>query len=73
MNALQEDVKAIGAALKEKPDLLNAELKTKFGNVRNNLFVLTRDGSRGAHNFEYATKIMNEAGKDLGEVKAVIK
>jgi hypothetical protein len=27
----------------------------------------------GAHNFEYATKIMNQAGKDLGEVKASIR
>jgi predicted CXXCH cytochrome family protein len=73
MDSLQADMKTIGAALKDKPDLLPPDLKAKLNTVRGNLSVLTRDGSRSAHNFEYATKIMNQAGKDLGEVKAAIK
>jgi hypothetical protein len=55
------------------PDLLTADLKAKLNTTRGNLSVLTRDRSRGAHNFEYATKIMSQAGKDLGEIKAALK
>jgi hypothetical protein len=73
MDALQADMKTIGAALKDKPDLLTADLKAKLNTVRGNLSALTRDGSRSAHNFEYAMKIMSQAGKDLGEVKAAMK
>jgi hypothetical protein len=73
MDVLQADMKTIGAALKDKPDLLPADLKTKLNTVRGNLSVLTRDGSRSAHNFEYSTKVMNQASKDLDEIKAAIK
>ncbi len=73
MDALQADVKAISAVMKEKPDLLNAGLKAKFGAVQGNLSILVRDGSRGVHNLDYALEIMNLAAKDLGEIKAVIK
>ena len=73
MDALQADVKAISAALKEKPDLLNPDLKTKFGTVRGNLSILVRDGSRGVHNFDYASEIMTLAEKDLAEIKAAVK
>ena len=73
MDALQADVTAISAALKQKPDLLNADLKTKFGNVRSNLFVLSRDGSRGFHNFDYALEIMALASSNLKEIKGAIQ
>jgi predicted CXXCH cytochrome family protein len=73
MDALQADVQAVSAALKEKPDLLNAELKTRFSNVRGNLSILVRDGSRGVHNFDYAMEIMGLAAKDLSEIKAAVK
>jgi predicted CXXCH cytochrome family protein len=73
MDALQADINIISVALKEKPDLLNSDLKTKFGNARTNISNLARDGSRGAHNFEYASKIMGQAGKDFEAVKAALK
>ena len=73
MDALQSDLKTIGAALKEKPDLLNGELKGKLNSARGNLSVLARDGSKGAHNFAYATKVMDLAGNDLEQVKAAMK
>ncbi len=73
MDALQADMKTIGAALKDKPDLLTADLKAKLNTARSNLFALTNDHSRSAHNFEYATKIMSQAGKDLEEVKTALK
>jgi hypothetical protein len=73
MDALQADLKTINAAMKEKPDLFTAELKSKANSARGNLSILTRDGSRGAHNFEYVKKVMNQASADLDAIKAVIK
>lgn len=73
MDPLQADVKAISASIKEKPDLLNAGLKTKFNDARTNLSILTRDGSRGVHNLDYAMEIMALAARDLHEVKAALK
>lgn len=73
MDALQADMTKIGAVTKEKPDLLTAELKTKLNSARMNLSLLTRDKSRGAHNFDYEMKVMDQAGKDLDLVKAAVK
>jgi len=73
MDELQADLKAITAATKEKPELLSTDLKGRFNSARGNLSVLTRDGSHGAHNFEYSLKIMEQAGKDLEAVKSVMK
>ncbi len=73
MDALQADLKTVSTALKEKPDILSAELKTKFNDVRGNLSILVRDGSRSAHNHDYALEIMTLAGKDLSELKAALK
>ena len=73
MSALQAEVNSISAALKEKPDLLNADLKKKFGDLRFNLSLLTRDRSQGAHNLDYALEIMTLASNDLKELKAAVK
>jgi hypothetical protein len=35
--------------------------------------LLTRDKSKGAHNFEYAKKVLGQAGNDLEAAKAVVK
>jgi hypothetical protein len=73
IDSLQADMKAINAAMKEKASLATADMRTKVRNVQANLTILTRDGSRGAHNFSYAQKIMAQAGKDLEEVKTALK
>jgi hypothetical protein len=73
MDALQADLKNISAAVKDKPDLLTGDLKGKLSSAGRNLGTLARDGSRGAHNFEYAMKVMDQAGNDLEAVKAVVK
>ena len=73
MDVLQADMNTISAALKEKPNLLNAGLKKKFDDTRSNLSNLVREGSRGAHNFDYALEIMALASKDLREIKAAAK
>jgi predicted CXXCH cytochrome family protein len=73
MDSLQADLKTISAAMKEKPDVFATELKTKVNSVRGDLSLLTRDGSRGAHNFEYFKKVMDQAGNDLDAAKAAMK
>jgi predicted CXXCH cytochrome family protein len=73
MDVLQADVNAINTVLKEKPEILNAELKKKFDDLKFNLSNIVREGSRGAHNFDFAMEIMAAASRDLKEIKAVAK
>ncbi len=73
MDPIQADLKAVDAALKDKPDLLNDALKAKLTDVRRNLAIVIRDGSNGAHNLDYALEIMALAKSDLKEIKAAIE
>jgi predicted CXXCH cytochrome family protein len=73
MKPLLADVKAIDEALKKKPDLLNAALKSKLDDVKANLSLLERDGSRGFHNFVFMLEITDNAGKDIKQIKAALK
>lgn len=73
MEALQADLNSVSAALKEKPDLLHADGKKKLDDIRFNLAILTKDGSKSAHNFDFSHEIMALASKDLKELKAAVK
>jgi len=73
MAPLLADVKGIDEALKKKPDLLNTELKSKLDDVKANLALLQRDGSRGFHNFVFMLEITANASNDLKEIKAAMK
>jgi hypothetical protein len=73
MAPLMADVKVIEEALKKKPDLLGASLKSKFDDVKANLLLMERDGSRGFHNFVFSLEIASLAAADLKEIKAAIK
>lgn len=73
MERLQADLKAIGAAVKEKPTLLDQKTKTKLDNVKFNLQILEKDGSLGAHNHDFATYLMSLAEKDLKPIKTALK
>jgi predicted CXXCH cytochrome family protein len=73
MAPLLADVKAIDAALKKTPGLLDAALKSKFEDVRADLALLDQDGSRGFHNFVLLLEISSLASGDLKEIKAAIK
>jgi predicted CXXCH cytochrome family protein len=73
MDPIEADMRMISARLKEKPDMLNADLKAKLSDVRSNLFILQRDSSRGAHNLDFALEIISKASKDIKEIKAAIK
>jgi predicted CXXCH cytochrome family protein len=73
MDGLQSDLKIIGASLKTNPDLLNPDLKKLLDTTRGNLSIISRDGSRGAHNIAFATRIMNQARTDLDLIKASMR
>jgi predicted CXXCH cytochrome family protein len=73
MKPLMADVKAIDEALKKKPDLLNAALKSKLDDVKANLSLLEKDGSRGFHNFVFMMEITDNAAADLKKIKSAIK
>lgn len=73
MAPLLADVKTIDAALKRTPGLLDASLKSKFDDVKANLSILEKDGSRGFHNFVFSLEITSQAAGDLKEIKAAIK
>jgi predicted CXXCH cytochrome family protein len=73
MKPLMADAKAIDEALKKNPDLLNAALQSKFNDVKANLSLLEKDGSRGFHNFVFMMEITDNAARDLKKIKAAIK
>ena len=68
-----EDVKAVDEALKKNPGFLNAALKSRFDDVKFNLSILEKDGSRGFHNFVFSLEIASLAASDLKEIKAAMK
>jgi predicted CXXCH cytochrome family protein len=73
MDPLQAELKAVNAAVKDKPDALNAELNEKLKNLTFNLSMLERDKARGAHNHDYAMEIMSLAAADLKAIKEILK
>ena len=73
MEPLQAELKAVNALIKENPELLTDPLKAKLDGVNGNLSIIVRDGSRGAHNLDYALEIMALAADDLAEIKAAMQ
>jgi hypothetical protein len=73
MAPLVADVKMIEAALKNKPAALNQSLKAKFNDVKANLSLLEKDGSRGFHNFVFSLEITSLASADLKAIKAGLR
>ena len=73
MDPVQAGLAVISAAMKGKPGLLNADQNAKLSTVRANLFILQQDASLGAHNLDFALKIMENASKDIKELEAAIK
>lgn len=73
MEPLQAELSAISAELKKNPDLLDAQMKAKLSDVRFNLSLLTRDGSRGSHNIDFTAEIFSVASKDLLAIRAAMQ
>jgi len=71
IDALNKDVAAIEAAVKAGATL-SADMKLKLDTAKTNIAFVVADGSKGVHNFDYATKILSAAQKDLSAVKAVV-
>ncbi|HWI65895.1 MAG TPA: ammonia-forming cytochrome c nitrite reductase subunit c552 [Symbiobacteriaceae bacterium] len=69
VEAAKADVAVIEAALKANPDVLG-DKKAAFEAARANYWYVEKDGSNGAHNFEYAIKVITKAQKDLAAIKA---
>jgi formate-dependent nitrite reductase cytochrome c552 subunit len=73
MVVLQADLGRIDALFKAMPDALSAPLKSKLQDIRFNLSILARDGSRSAHNPDFALEIMSIASKDLQEISNAVR
>lgn len=73
MDPLQEDLKAVEVVLKENPGLLNDELKVKMEDIKSNLSIIIKDGSKGVHNLDYALEIMSLAKRHLKQIKKAIQ
>jgi hypothetical protein len=68
---LNKDVAAIEAAVKAGATL-TADQKLALDTAKTNISFVTADGSKGAHNFDYAAKLLSAAQKDLSAVKAAV-
>lgn len=73
LTAAAADISMIEARLAVSPNALSAELKDLFRATKTNYTFVNNDKSQGAHNFEYAIKIMSKAGTDLAKIKAGLK
>jgi hypothetical protein len=73
MAPLLVDVKAVESALEKTPGLLDAALKSRLDDVKANVDLLEKDGSRGFHNFVFSLEITSLASSDLKEIKAAIR
>jgi predicted CXXCH cytochrome family protein len=67
--AAKADVEFIDAAVKVNPEVLGAK-KADYEAARANYWYVEKDNSKGAHNFEYAIKVISKAQKDIAAIKA---
>ncbi|HWI65899.1 MAG TPA: multiheme c-type cytochrome [Symbiobacteriaceae bacterium] len=72
LEGIKADQAVIEAAVKANPAALSADLKAKFDAAKTNASFVEADASKGAHNFEYAIKIVSNAAKAMAEVKAAL-
>jgi predicted CXXCH cytochrome family protein len=73
MDLLDPDLKTIADALSKNGNALNAEMKKKYDDTKNNIAILVKDHSRGAHNRDFSEAIFEQALKDIRAVKAALK
>lgn len=70
ISALNADFAKIDAIIKANPSIISADMKLKYDGAKTNVSFITADGSMGAHNFEFASKILADARKIVDQVKA---
>ncbi|MFZ5813786.1 MAG: multiheme c-type cytochrome [Bacillota bacterium] len=71
--AIASDVELIDARLKDYPEALTGADLELYKNARANFWYVRKDNSGGAHNFEYAIKILTQVQKDMITVKIALK
>ncbi|HYF92366.1 MAG TPA: ammonia-forming cytochrome c nitrite reductase subunit c552 [Symbiobacteriaceae bacterium] len=69
VDAVKADVDYIDSALKANPNLLG-DKKAAYENARANYWFVQKDKSNGAHNFEYAIKVITKAQKEIAAIRA---
>jgi predicted CXXCH cytochrome family protein len=73
MDALEPDLKTIADALSKNSNALKEEMKKKYNDAKNNISILVKDHSRGAHNRDFTEAIFEQAAKDIRAIKATLK
>ncbi len=73
LEPVQADMRIIDDAIKNNPNVLNAELREKLADTKANLSIIEQDGSDGVHNLDYALEIMALAKRDLAKIKAAVQ
>ncbi|HYF91448.1 MAG TPA: ammonia-forming cytochrome c nitrite reductase subunit c552 [Symbiobacteriaceae bacterium] len=63
----------IEAAVKANPNAMSTDVKAKFDAAKTNASFVEADASKGAHNFEYAIKVLTAAQKDMEAVAKLVK
>lgn len=71
LERIKADVAVIDAALKADPNVLGTR-KAAYENARANFWYVQKDNSKGAHNFEYALKILSQAQSEISNIKAAL-
>lgn len=66
MEALKADVAYLNARIPS----MNPEQKATYEAARANYWYVQKDNSKGAHNFEYTIRILNNARIDMGKLRA---
>lgn len=72
MTALEADVKMIDGVLTANPQALSTELTSQYKNARANYWMIMKDKSYGAHNFEYTLKILTNTQAEMAKIKAAL-
>ncbi len=72
IDAAKKDIAVIEQAVAANPNLLDEAQALVFNTAKANLTFIEEDRSMGAHNFEYAMKILNSVSSQLKEVRQAI-
>jgi predicted CXXCH cytochrome family protein len=73
MKDMKSSIDVIDAKLKTNPSALTGDLLAKYQAAKTNYTFVDADGSHGAHNFEYAMKILTAAQKDVEAARAATR
>ncbi|MFZ5824232.1 MAG: ammonia-forming cytochrome c nitrite reductase subunit c552 [Bacillota bacterium] len=65
MEIIDADVKVIEEVIKANPNFFTKAQMDEYVKARANYWFVMKDHSKGAHNFEYAIKILTKAQKDI--------